>query len=489
MSASYNLQWLQNATFKQLDAAMNDPQVRPLLEPTLRTAQGDAAARRIIAMRSQETEQEEMVAQGIGSYDIEWLEGLAEKETGLTELKAALVVPAAKAQLENVMRTKRGAEAAMKIANKNRVAPSSQGEQIPPTPEEQALIDADMARAEAEAAEAANQPTTTEPVVPPTKIVVDYQVTDEKTGQPIGRPTHFESFDVNEIIEKLKNAHINAVRYAERLKKGGVKLVEDDTQQRKARFQAKQAQAEADAALAEATATSDPVKLREAVTKVSKADREQQIADEIAREAGARIGTAFMHDHAEDFLWCEASAQMLGKWLGSQEPKLEATYSNLELAYEATKLTLPKPNPAQLEDQLRQAGYLSNVEAPAPVEPPAPVAPIAPPAVATAVLETIATPTTVPPVAAPAPNPTPAKVVNPPAARRPGVNGGLQPGTLSAQRPGSQQQTSPTTDRAALLREIKNLNPTQYREKVRTSKEFRDRLAAAGIGDAASTVR
>ena len=488
MSEAYNLAWLKKATFKQLDAAMNDPQTRHLLEPVLRTQEGDSLARRIIAMRSQETETDEVVT-AVGQYDIEWLEGLVDKEDGLAQLKAALVVPAGKAQLEQIMRTKRGAEAAMKIANKNRVAPSSQGDQTPPTPEEQAQIDADIARADAEAAAAENEPPSQTTPVPPQKIVVDYQVTDEKSGQPIGRPTHFESFDVNEIIEKLKNAHVNAVRYAERLKKNQVTATESETQQRKAYQSAAQSKQEAEAALTDATNAADPIKLKEAITKVSKAEREQQLADETAREAGARIGTAFIHDHATDFLWCEASAQMMGKWLNSQVPKLEATYGNLELAYEATKLNLPKPNKAQLEDQLRQAGILSNVEAPATVQPPTQAAPIAQPVAASTVAESTATPTTAPPVAAPAPQPTSAKVVNPPAARRPGVNGGLQPGTLSAQRPGSQQQTPQTTDRAALLKEIKSLTPTQYRQKVASSKEFRDRLAAAGIGDAASSAR
>src|SRR5271166_911874 len=286
MSEAYNLAWLKKATFNQLNAAMTDPQVRPLLEPVLRTREGDALARQIIAMRSQETEPTEENVLPAGAYDIEWLEGLNSKEDGLAQLKTALRIPAAKAQLESVMRTRRGAEAAMILANKGRVAPSSAE---PVSEEEQAQIDADVARADAEAAEAERIARGEQPPPapePPKKIIVDYQVTDEKTGQPIGRPTHFESLDVMEIIEKLKNAHINAVRYAERLKKNQVIATESETQQRKAAYQAKQSQTEADQAVAEASTTQDPTKFKEAITKVSKAEREQQLADEIAREAG-----------------------------------------------------------------------------------------------------------------------------------------------------------------------------------------------------------
>jgi hypothetical protein len=387
------------------------------------------------------------------------------------------------------MRTPEGSRLASEIINNGRVAKAE--EEVPPTPEEQAQIDADLARANAEEAEAARiaaeeaakaaAETPTPTPIPPSKIVVDYQVTDEKTGQPIGRPTHFEDTSYENIIEKLKGAHINAVRYAERLKKSQVTAVQSETQQSRAKAQAEQSQLEANQALEEATSAKDPVKLKEAITKVSKAQREQEIADRIAAENGRIIGDTWMKDHAADFVWCEASAKELGLWL--KENGKEATYTNLELAYEATKNRLPRPTGAQLDAQLKEAGLLPNVAETAPVKVETQAAPITPPAATTT--ETVTQPAQpTPQSAATASESTPAKATNTPAARRPGVNGGLQPGTLSAQRP-AQGATTQSTNTAEFKRMVRNMSRIEFRQKYETSAKFREECKANGIVDAA----
>ena len=50
------------------------------------------------------------------------------------------------------------------------------------------------------------------------KFVRDYQVKDE-TGNPIGRRTHLEADTPEEMFEKMEKAHVEAVKYAERMKK------------------------------------------------------------------------------------------------------------------------------------------------------------------------------------------------------------------------------------------------------------------------------
>jgi hypothetical protein len=149
---------------------------------------------------------------------------------------------------------------------------------------------------------------------------------------------------------------------------------------------------------------------------------------EVAREAtakarGAQIGYEFRQRHISDFNPCKANSDLIGKYL--EENQLEFTLDNLEIAYIALEHELaPVSVPA------------SRVEVPPVVNPPATV-PQALPAVqhpsaqlaerpaAAAALPAAPVPPAPQPVAE---NPTPAQP-------RPGVNGGLEPGSLSAQRP------------------------------------------------------
>jgi hypothetical protein len=107
--------------------------------------------------------------------------------------------------------------------------------------------------------------------------------------------------------------------------------------------------------------------------------------------------------------------------------------------------------------------------------PPAAAAPVVAPA---AVTPLVATPAASrPPASAPISTPV-AAVPNPPAARRPGVNGSLPPGSLSAERPSVVQQ--PSTTRADLLKEVNKLSREEFRRKLRDAN-FVKRLEAAGI--------
>ena len=474
MSITYDLSWLKKATFEELDAAMNDITTRRLVEPILRTPQGEAIAKALVAGRQVTTGDK---------YNMEWL------ETATYEvLKAALIDPIAKPQIEKLARTPKGARLMSEIINGTRVQ-QPVVEQAVVTPEEQAQIDADVARADAEAAEAARitaaeqaaaTPVVEQPVEEKKKIVIDYQVDDEK-GNPIGRRTHIEGWSSDEVIEKLKAAHVNAVRYAERVKKSQIIAIEAGAKQKQAEAAANNLEKEAKEATEIAMKDQNPEKVQEAIKKVSRADREVEIARSAAKAQGKIIADTWMADHKHDFQPCQASSNIISKWLADNNR--EFSYENLELAFEATKHQLPAPMQQVVEEV--PATPPANPAAVATETPVAPAASITPPAAAAAVPVIPATPPAVPPAAATASSSASAAATNTPAARRPGVNGSLPPGSFSAQRPSAPAAPQATQQVAEFKRLIAKMPGHEFRKQLTTSKEFRDKCAAAGIIDAA----
>ena len=154
---------------------------------------------------------------------------------------------------------------------------------------------------------------------------------------------------------------------------------------------------------------------------------------------------------------------------------LTLTYENLENAYAANETKLVKPSARPVEEPAVEAPN-APAAAPAAIAAPAPVIP-APAPVAT--VPAPATPPASQPVV-PAPSPTPVAAPNTPAARRPGVNGSLPPGTLTAARPAAQQIPEQTII-DDFLKQVDKMPAAEYRKKLATSKQFRDQLRAAGI--------
>lgn len=402
------------------------------------------------------------------AINMDWL-----KAATLEDLKAVLRGPAVEREQANLLlRTPEGAAIAAEMINNKDYVPVSKRV---PDAEEEAAIAADttladqQAAADAAAAAAAVPP----PVVEEKKkIVIDYQVTAED-GTPIGRPTHFEGWTPEEIYAKYQAAHINAVRYAERVKKGRVQSVESQTEQKELQQNALKSKAEADAAVAEAS--KDTSKLPEAIRKVTKADREAQIAAETARTHGEIIAKTWMADHKEDFLPCEANSKIIGEWLKANS--LEFSYDNLELAYTANETRLAKPEPPAPV----VAASAALVENP-PVVAPAVAAAEAPSITAPAAAAAVPASTTATSASQPAstvPAPTPVAATNTPAARRPGVNGSLPPGSLTAGRP-SGAQTPVVSTAAELKREIARMPRGEFQKKLKDANYVK-RLIAAGI--------
>lgn len=268
----------------------------------------------------------------------------------------------------------------------------------------QAEVDAAAALAAKDAADAAAAQAAE--AAKPKKIVVEYQATDE-AGQPIGRPTHLEAASWEEMSKKQTDAHINALRYAERIKNRKV------TQKQPESPRPELTQEELVAAAADLD-SDDPVKKAAAIRKLNRTDLIEKELEEAAIETKnareASISYAFMRNHLHDFNPCAANGQLLSDYL--KDNNLEWTEDNLEEAF------------SKVENQL------------APVVKPEPVAPNAP-----------AEPTPVPAAvvpAAPAAEPVAAPVVasapapaapNAPAPARRVPSGGIQPGSLTAGRP------------------------------------------------------
>lgn len=410
--------------------------------------------------------------------DLAWLQA-----ADLNDLKSAMRVPGKLNEVNALLQTDEGKSIAQEMLADPDYVPVSKR---PVSEEEKQQIATDVAIAEAQALEdAANDaailanptaPVIEVPAVAPVekkKIVVEYQATNED-GTPIGRPTHIEGWTWEEVSKKQQDAHVNAVRYAERVKKNKVNSVETTSRQEREEAQIKAAEIEANMAIEEAS--KDPGKLPDAIRKVNKAERESQIAKESARQAGLVVANTWMADHVEDFQPCDANSNFISKWL--QDNNLGLTYDNLELAYTAigTKLVKPTPKPPVSEEPAAPApnAPVAAPVTPAPVPPSitAPVPPVAAPVIPVA-------PQPVQPVVT-TPTPTPVAATNPaPATRRPGINGSLPPGSLTAVRPLAQQLQVVST-KADLLKEIKDMPREEYKRKLKTH-EFVARLEAAGI--------
>lgn len=232
----------------------------------------------------------------------------------------------------------------------------------------------------------------------PKKFVIEYQVKDED-GSPIGRPTHLEATSQEDLIEKMKEAHIQATRAFHRLKKQKVTF--------KPETKAPEPVGLTDTELAQAVhelRSEDPKTVVAAQQKINKSEIDKQVAEErgklaVEREDARKTGIvlSWLQSHLTDYNPCEANGNLIEGYLSDNN--LDVTVDNLDLAL--TSLS------SQLVPPVEKAEVI-------PVAP-VPQAPVTAPAV-------------VPPPVNPAP-----------AAPKPGVNGGLVPGAQGGQRPAAPQ--------------------------------------------------
>lgn len=322
-----------------------------------------------------------------------------------SDTRRFLAVPEIRAKVDSLLAER---ATALDVA-----APAPDAVEVPPTPTEEEVKAAEVAaqvkadeellaaKAKLEAdtkAEADRKAAET-----PKKIVVRYQATDEN-GQPIGSPTYLEAATHEEMVEKQKQAHINATRAYHRLKK------QKDT----AVFKQPETVLPTEEELLEAAkdlSSDDPAKKLAAARKIANADIEKEREanrKEANRLRGIQVGLEFRTKHPE-FNPCQANSLILGQYLEANN--LEFTVDNLEiaLAAEESRLT-PAVQPAV--EVVQVPPVPANTPEPVTVIPAAPVEPAAP-------------------VVQPAPPPNP--VVAPVAP--PKRTGDLQPGAQSGRKP------------------------------------------------------
>jgi hypothetical protein len=318
---------------------------------------------------------------------------------------------------------------------------SKQGEQ--PKQDEQAQ--AEVQRAAAEQAEQARKAQEAQRK----KIVIDYQVKDED-GNPIGRPTHLEAATQEELIEKMKEAHIQATRAFHRLKKQKVSFKEPAP--------APAAPSISDAELLAAMKdlkSDDPQKQLDAVRKVNQAELEKQrieyerkVAELNELRRQEQVSYAFLRRHQNDFNNCEANINLIKNYFIENE--LAWTLDNLEIAFHALESELAPVEvpvaPVVLDNSDSTSASTASVAPANPVQAPAQVSTSAAPSA----VQPMATATAQ--VAAP---------VNPaPVTPRPGVNASIMPGLSSGSRPA-------VTQKGLTAEEIRSWDGPTMRAKMR----------------------
>jgi hypothetical protein len=264
------------------------------------------------------------------------------------------------------------------------------------------------------------------------RIIQEYQVKDE-SGAPIGRPTHLEARSWAEFIAKKDECHVQATRAFNRLKSQKVSFKQQPVEP-----EYKPLTDEEMAVLVKDLKGDDAAKAVAAARKIagSEVAKDREAAREAeAKAKGKQIGYEFMQRHVHDFNPCKANSELIGKFL--EENNLEFTLDNLELAFVAKEHELaPVSVPA------------SRVAVP-PVDNPPATVPEALPAVQHPSAELAArqaAAAAAPPAASVPPATQPVAENTPPAQPRPGINGGLEPGSLSAQRPSASGQPKYTRE-------------------------------------------
>jgi ribosomal protein L17 len=305
------------------------------------------------------------------------------------------------------------------------------------------------------------------------KIVRDYQVKDDD-GNPIGRPTHLEAWSPEEMFDKMQVAHESATKAFHRLKKQKLQFKE---QEKSHVMTAEEIKATALKAL-EAKDAVEAEKLVRGVIENDFKAKEAELARQREFENGRTIGNKFCRTHLHDYNPCEANNKALGEYL--KEHGLDFTYENLEAAF------------IDLTEQGDKLAPVSQTEAKRPVEqaPNAPVTTAAPavtaqaelPPAPTAAATTEAQPTVVqasqPAVAATATTPVATQHNAATPTRRPGVNGSLPPGSMSANRPAA---VDPAQARKEFMRELRDMKPEVMKAKLKNDPQFVSQLRTYGI--------
>jgi hypothetical protein len=303
-----------------------------------------------------------------------------------------------------------------------------------------------------------------------TRYIEEYQVTGED-GKNIGRPTHLEARTLVELAAKKREVHVQATRAFHRLKQQKLSFKQEKT------ILSPEAIAEAARVALEEKDSSKITDVIHATIESSYQKRETELKNKEAYETGRAISNQWMRHHLHDYNPCDANKKAMNDYF--VENNLELTHDNLEAAFQdlleqgdklakvetvATRQAVVVPNPVPAATAATPAPPVIPV-AETPIAVPVPIVAAQPAVPSQPVVEaTVATSAAAPNVPVPA--------------RRPGVNGGLPPGSLSAQRPGT---PDPALARKEFLKTVKDMDPKVMRAKLKTDPQFVKQLQAYGI--------
>ena len=303
---------------------------------------------------------------------------------------------------------------------------------------------------------------------PKKKIVREYQVRDEE-GKSIGRPTHLEAYSEAEMLDKMQVAHESATRAFHRLKKQKLQFKEEE---QKRLFTPEEIKAAAAKAV-EGKDAAEAEKLVRGLLETEFKQRELQLQQQKDFQEGVRIGNEFVMNHLYDFNPVRSNMIALTDYL--KEHGLDLTLDNLEAAF--IDLNEQGDKLAPVVAQHKSVEQTTNT--------PVTTAPAAAATSGTPVVEA-------PPVATPVAVAQPAVVSTPPveaavttpvvanqpvATRRPSVNSGIQPGSLSVPRP---VPVDPAQARKEFMQSMKAMKPEEIRKKL-NDPQFVKQLTAFGI--------
>ncbi len=303
-----------------------------------------------------------------------------------------------------------------------------------------------------------------------TRYIGEYQILGED-GKSIGRPTHLEARTLSEYLSKQREVHTQATRAFHRLKQQKLTFKNEKT------ILTPEAIQEAARVALESKDTNKITDVIRGVIETEYQKRDRELKEKQSYEDGREISNEFMRRHLHDFNPCEANKKVIGEYFA--EHNLDFTLDNLEVCFQDLKEQGNKLAPVDSTVATRQVTEAANPVPAATTETPAPpVIPVAettivvPASVAPAQPQAVVTPVVV------ATAPTPAAPNQQPAARRPGVNGAIAPGTLSAQRPGT---PDPALARKEFLQTVKKMNPEVMKNKIKTDPQFVKQLESYGI--------
>lgn len=307
---------------------------------------------------------------------------------------------------------------------------------------EEAAKKAEVERADAEALLSAGIVVTKDASGNIVKITKKYQAKDEN-GNPIGHPTHLEAKSWPELSVKQQAAHENGLRLAERIKKQKITRAknEDQTGNPAAPLTPERV-VELLRVLQESSQTSEEY-IEAAALMDSNRGIELQLRQAALEEREAAL--KFALNHKDDFELNQANLGLINRWI--RDNNLAFTEDNLEVAALALqdRLSAKQSLPVTATIPVNQTPGLAEV-----------------PAVAVA-------PVTLPQAAAAAPSAS-AQAIKPVSTQRPGVVGGIQPGSLTASR------QVPTSQPTLTKKDIARMGPAEMRRRKNTEPGFTELL-------------